>query len=360
MPNFESPLVSSKTQANTDKRFLKALNGQKVDRPPFWFMRQAGRYLPEYRALRKEAGHFLTLCYTPDMAVEVTLQPIRRFDMDAAILFSDILVIPDALGQHVDFKTGEGPVLEALRHEQDLKKLSLGGLHEHLEPVYTAVERLSRELPPHTALIGFAGAPWTVATYMIGGKGSPDQAAAKTWAYGNPELFQKLIDLLVEATIQYLTRQIRAGAETVQIFDSWAGSLPPSQFERWCVDPVRRIIQGVSSNCPGVPVIAFPRGAGPSCLGYAEKTGATAVGIDTALPCEWVAEHIQPSVCVQGNLDPRILVAGGDLMRKETQHILSRLSKGPYIFNLGHGIVPETPVEHVAELCEIIRNFKPT
>lgn len=340
------------------KRLLDLLKGIETDRVPFWFMRQAGRYLPEYRALRKEAGGFLNMCYSPDMAVEITLQPIRRFDMDAAILFSDILVIPHALGQKVDFLQGEGPVLEPISSIEGLKRLSREGFHEHLAPVYETLSRLKKTLPDHVTLIGFAGAPWTVATYMVQGHGSSDQAAAKAWAYGDPEGFQTLIDLLVEVTSEYLICQIKSGAEVLQIFDTWAGSLPPSQFERWCVAPVAKIIENIRRSFPDFPVIAFPRGAGPQYRDYGRKTGVTALSIDTSLPPEWAATHVQPNLAVQGNMDPQILVAGGELMRREATEILSALSKGRHIFNLGHGIVPQTPVEHVAELVELIRNFR--
>jgi uroporphyrinogen decarboxylase len=342
----------------SQKRLLNLLNGISTDQVPFWFMRQAGRYLPEYRALRQEAGGFLNLCYNPDMAVEITLQPVRRFDMDAAILFSDILVIPHALGQTLSFQQGEGPVLEPVDNAEKLKKLTKDSLHDHLAPVYETVSRLSKALPPHVTLIGFAGAPWTVATYMVEGHGSVDQAAAKSWAYGDPEGFQKLIDLLVDATSLYLIQQIRSGAEVIQIFDTWAGGLPPSQFNRWCVAPVRQIIDQIRAEFPGFPIIAFPRGAGPRFADYAAQTGATALSIDTGLAPEWAAENLQSRVCVQGNMDPRILVAGGELMRREATGILQTLSKGRHIFNLGHGIVPETPVEHVAELVALIKNFK--
>lgn len=341
-----------------NKTLLNLLKGETTDKVPFWFMRQAGRYLPEYRALRKEAGSFLNLCYSPDMAVEITLQPIRRFNMDAAILFSDILVIPHALGQKLSFVEGEGPVLEPIRNRQEFMRLSIDGLHECLAPVYETLSRLKTAVPDHVTLIGFAGAPWTVATYMVEGHGSTDQPAAKTWAYGDPEGFQKLIDLLVEATSLYLIRQIEAGAEVIQIFDTWAGGLPPSQFERWCVEPVRQIVERIRTRFPGFPIIAFPRGAGPRYGAYGTRTGVSGLSIDTGLPAAWAATHLQPDVCVQGNLDPRILVAGGELMRREATAILEALSKGRHIFNLGHGIVPETPVEHVAELVELIRNFR--
>jgi uroporphyrinogen decarboxylase len=353
-------LMKQKSQPSmsNNKTLLNLLKGEETDKVPFWFMRQAGRYLPEYQALRKEAGGFLKMCYTPDMAVEITLQPVRRFNMDAAILFSDILVIPHALGQKLDFVQGEGPVLEPVKNSSDFSKLSLSGLHDCLNPVYETLSRLKTSIPDHVTLIGFAGAPWTVATYMVEGHGSSDQAAAKAWAYADPAGFQKLIDLLVEATSLYLIRQIESGAEVIQIFDTWAGGLPPSQFDRWCVEPVRRIIERIRMRFPGFPVIAFPRGAGPRYVDYALKTGATGLSIDTGLPAGWAAEHLQPNVCVQGNLDPLILVAGGDLMRREATSILEALSKGRHIFNLGHGIVPQTPVEHVAELVELIKNFR--
>lgn len=340
------------------KKFLAALEGQSFDVPPIWMMRQAGRYLPEYRQVRKEAGSFLDLCYTPDFAVEVTLQPIRRYGFDASILFSDILVIPDALGQDVRFEEGIGPVLKPVTGPQELSALSKDGLLDHLSPVFETVRRLSKELPRETALIGFAGAPWTVATYMVGGRGSPDQAAAKLWAYRAPDEFQVLIDLLIEATGDYLLAQIEAGAEAIQLFDTWAGSLPPAHFERWCVEPVRQIRARLKEAAPHIPVIAFPKGAGPAYADYFKATGVSAVSLDTAIAPEWARDNVQVLGPVQGNLDPLLLVAGGEEMKTSAARILEALGDGPFIFNLGHGIVPQTPPEHVSELLDFIRNFR--
>lgn len=358
----ERQTVSKNAGAMTDKQaklMLQALRGERTDRVPLWLMRQAGRYLPEYRATRGKAGGFLSLCYTPELAEEVTLQPIRRFGFDAAILFSDILVVPDGLGQQVGFQEGEGPVLEAISDLKGLAKLDLQRMKPHLAPVYETVARLARSLPPETTLIGFAGAPWTVATYMVGGRGSPDQAAAKAWAYRDPDGFQKLIDLLVDATVIHLSAQIEAGAEAVQIFDTWAGSLPPLSFERFALNPVKVIRQRLKAAYPHIPVIGFPRGAGVMMAHYFKETGISAIGLDTGVDTSWARDQLQPVGCVQGNLDPLLLVAGGQEMQKQVVHILETLSGGPFIFNLGHGIVPQTPPEHVAELVEMVRSFRP-
>jgi uroporphyrinogen decarboxylase len=317
-------------------------------------MRQAGRYLPEYRALRKDAGSFLDLVYNPDFAIDVTLQPIRRFAMDAAILFSDILVIPHALGQKVAFKEGHGPVLEPLDPAAPLNGLDLENIHEILSPIYQTVKGVRADLPGGVALIGFAGAPWTVATYMVEGGGSPTHAKTKSWAYRDPEGFQTLIDLLVEASVEYLLAQIEAGAEAIQLFDTWAGSLPESAMRRWCIEPAKEITARLRQVHPDIPVIGFPRGVGPLYVEYARGTGVNCLGIDTALSPRWAAENLQPLAVVQGNLDPRLVVVGGEAMRQEARAILQALQGGPHIFNLGHGFVPETPPEHVAELSELL------
>lgn len=350
--------MKNETAQTHGKLLLQALAGEKPHRVPIWLMRQAGRYLPEYRETRKQAGGFLDLCYTPELAEEVTLQPIRRFGFDAAILFSDILVVPDALGQQVAFQEGEGPVLEPIRRVEELDDLESGAVAERLAPVYETVRRLKKSLPAETALIGFAGAPWTVATYMVGGRGSSDQAAAKLWAYRAPEEFQKLIDLVSEATVAHLSAQVEAGAEVLQIFDTWAGSLPELAFHRFCLAPVRTIVAKLKARYPGVPVIGFPRGAGVLAESYFRETGITGLGLDTGVPAGWAAERLQTTGCVQGNLDPLLLVAGGEEMRRGTEHILARLAQGPFIFNLGHGIVPQTPPGHVAELVGIVREWK--
>lgn len=341
-----------------EKLFLQVLRGKPVHRVPFWFMRQAGRYLPEYRAVRAEAGSFLDLCYNPRLAAEVTLQPIRRFGMDAAILFSDILVIPHAMGQAVGFYEGEGPRLDPVNDEAALARLSLDRIHDVLGPVYETVERVKAALPSATALIGFAGAPWTVATYMVAGRGTPDQAPAKDWAYGDPAGFSKLIEMLVIATVEYLDRQIAAGAEAVQIFDSWAGSLPEHEFRQWVIAPTQRIVEQIKARWPDVPVIGFPRGAGPLYPDYVRETGIDAVGLDTTVPLDWAARHLQGQVAVQGNLDPRYMVVGGEAMLRQARQILEAFGSGPHIFNLGHGFVPETAPGHVAALSELLHTWR--
>ncbi|HYM33525.1 MAG TPA: uroporphyrinogen decarboxylase [Candidatus Cybelea sp.] len=345
------------TKSKPSKLLLRALSGETLTRPPVWLMRQAGRYLPEYRELRTRAGSFLELCYTPELAAEVTLQPIRRFGFDAAILFADLPLVADALGQKLDYRDGEGPVLEPVRSVGDLARLDLARLHPRLAPVYETVRRVAQALPNDVALIGFAGAPWTVATYMVEGGGSPDHAITKRWALGDPEGFQRLIDLLSDAIAQYLLKQIEAGAEAVQVFDSWAGALPASDFRRWCIEPVARIVRTLKAQYPDVPVIAFPRGAGMHYAGFARSTGADAVSLDSAVPLEWAREHVQRDGCVQGNLDPQVLVIGGEAMRRETDRILQILGRGPLVFNLGHGIVPATPLEHVARLVEQVKGW---
>lgn len=346
------------TNGTNDKRMLRALAGEAVDRPPFWFMRQAGRYLPEYRATRAEAGDFLSLCYNPELAVEVTLQPIRRYGMDAAILFSDILVIPDALGQPLAYREGEGPVLEPVRTSADLDKLETSRVVEHLAPVCETLKGLSKALPPEVTLIGFAGAPWTVATYMIEGGGSKDFANAKSWAFCDEAGFARLIDILVTATTDYLLAQIAAGAEVIQIFDTWAGALSETEFRKWCIEPVAKIVAALKARHPEVPVIGFPRGAGAGYMSFAADTGVNAVSLDTSVPVEWARDNVQTSCAVQGNLDPLLVVAGGEAMRREATRLLEAFGEGPYIFNLGHGFVPQTPPEHVAELSELIRNWQ--
>lgn len=326
-----------------------------MDPPPMWLMRQAGRYLPEYREVRRNVGGFLDLCYTPELAVEVTLQPIRRYGFDAAILFSDILVIPDALGQAVRFEEGEGPKLHPLRKVDDLGKLSLERLHDHLAPVYETVRRLSAELPGETALIGFAGAPWTVATYMVEGGGSRDFVNARGWGLHDPEGFSQLIELVTEATTAYLCRQVEEGAEVLQIFDSWAGVLSEGEFERWVIGPTTRIVSNVKDRHPDVPIIGFPRGAGILYESYVAETGVDAVSLDSTMPLGWASTHLQGRVALQGNLDPLLLLGGGEPMEREARRILGILGSGPFVFNLGHGIIKETPPDHVARLVEIVR-----
>lgn len=343
---------------SNEKRFLKALKGEKLDRPPFWLMRQAGRYLPEYRKIRAEAGSFLDLCYSPKFAEEVTLQPLRRYDFDAAILFADILLIPDALGQPLDYKEGEGPILDPIRSAKELSSLSLDKIHDRLNPVYETVNRLSSSLPDHCALIGFAGAPWTVASYMVEGRGSKDYVNIKKWAYSDPVGFGQLIDILVEATTEYLIKQVEAGAEAIQIFDTWAGVLPDSEFRRWVIEPTKKIVEGLRAKYPELPVIGFPKGVGGNLIEFVKSTNITAVSLDTAAPLEWAAKEIQPHVVVQGNLDPIHVVTGGQPMVDRIHHILKTLSNGPHIFNLGHGIIPQTPPENVELLAKTIHEWR--
>jgi uroporphyrinogen decarboxylase len=339
-----------------EKPFLRALSGEVVFPPPVWLMRQAGRYLPEYRETREQAGGFLDLCYNPELAVEVTLQPLRRYHFDAAILFSDILVIPHGLGQPVAFKQGEGPVLEALVDVDSIDRLEPDRIRERLAPVFATVAGLAKAIPDTTALIGFAGAPWTVATYMLEGGSSKDFATAKGWMYGRPKAFARLMALLVEATADYLIAQIDAGAEAVQLFDTWAGVLPEPQFRAWVIEPIARITEIIHEKRPGVPVIGFPKGAGVLYEDFVKLTKVEGVGIDPTVPPSWAAKHLQPHCCVQGNLDPILLVAGGEAMDKAARSIVEALRGGPHIFNLGHGIVPQTPPEHVARLVEVVRS----
>jgi uroporphyrinogen decarboxylase len=337
------------------KPLLRCLAGETLARPPIWLMRQAGRYLPEYRDVRLGIPSFLDLCYRPDLAVEVTLQPIRRYAFDAAILFSDILVVPDALGQTVAFEEGRGPILEPVRSLADLARLRPEGIHEKLAPVYETVRRLAKALPPEIALIGFAGAPWTVATYMVEGGTSRDFENVQLWAYRDPAGFAKLIDCIVLVTIEYLSAQIVAGAEIVQLFDSWAGILPQPAFRRWVVAPTLRIVTALRQRHPSVPIIGFPRGAGFQYAEYFETTGVTALGLDTTIPLDVGRDGLQKFGPVQGNLDPLLLVAGGAPMAASVAAILAAFSSRPFIFNLGHGIVPQTPTEHVAKLVAQVR-----
>jgi len=318
-------------------------------------MRQAGRYLPEYRAVRASAGGFLDLCYTPSLAVEVTLQPLRRYGFDAAILFSDILVVADGLGQDVSFKEGEGPVLVPVRTEAAIEALDPGRVTGHLAPVYETVRRLSLDIPADTALIGFAGAPWTLATYMVEGGGSKDFATVKAMAYGRRALFGRLMDKITIATADHLLAQIASGAEAVQLFDSWAGVLPEDAFHEWVIAPTRTLVERIRAAHPEIPIIGFPRGAGLLYEIYARETGVDCVGLDTTVPVAWAAERLQPICAVQGNLDPILVVAGGAAMDAAIARIVSTLRHGPFVFNLGHGIVPGTPPEHVAALMARIR-----
>lgn len=344
--------------ASSDKLFLRALKGETTERPPIWLMRQAGRYLPEYLATRAQSKNFLHFCYSPDLAEEVTLQPLRRYGFDAAILFADILTIPDALGQKVEFIKGEGPKLEPIRDMEGLKKLSIDGIHNTLGPVYETVSKLSKSIPETTALIGFAGAPWTNATYMVEGQGSKTYEIIRSIAYQDPEFFQALIDMLIESTTQYLLKQIEAGAEAVQLFDSWAGVLPEDQFDKWVIAPNKEITRRIKEAHPDFPVLGFPRGAGELYKKFVIETGVDGVSIDQTVPLEWAARELQPLCCVQGNLDNLCVVAGGAQMEEQVEKILKTMTNGPFIFNLGHGIVPQTPPEHVARVVEMVQSFK--
>jgi uroporphyrinogen decarboxylase len=347
---------SSRPSPAPRRRLLDPFRGVIEAPPPIWLMRQAGRYLPEYREVRARAGGFLELCYTPALAAEVTLQPIRRYGFDAAILFADILVVPDALGQPVRFAEGEGPLLDPITTAADLARLRPAATRAKYATVAETVARLRQDLPQDTALIGFCGAPWTVATYMVEGRGSKDQAAARLWAYRDRDGFAKLIDLLVETSIDYLGQQVTAGADVLQIFDTWAGALPDDEFDRWVVDPTKRIVAGVKAAHPDVPIIGFPRGAGGAALWYVSETGVDGIGCDTAMPPYMMAEAFdEEPVVVQGNLDPLLLVAGGEPLEERTREILERMEGKRFIFNLGHGIVPQTPPENVARLVEIVR-----
>jgi uroporphyrinogen decarboxylase len=340
--------------AQAAKPLLRTVLGERQERPPVWIMRQAGRYLPEYRAVRETVGSFLELCYTPNLAAEVTLQPLRRFDLDAAILFSDILVVPDALGQSVSFESGEGPRLEPI-DPKGLGKLDPDGVLDRLSPVLETVQRVKAGLAPDKTLIGFCGSPWTVATYMIGGKGSPDQAAARLFALQEPEVFARLMDILVEASVRYLVAQFEAGADVVQLFESWALNLDEAAFAERVIEPNRRIVEGVRERIPNAPIIGFPRGAAGMIAAYAAGTKVNAVGLDYATPVAFADGALPKALGVQGNLDPLRLVAGGEQMEIRAREIIAGFAGRPHIFNLGHGIVPETPIEHVARLIEIVK-----
>jgi uroporphyrinogen decarboxylase len=335
---------------------LRALRGEPLERAPIWLMRQAGRYLPEYRALRAQAGSFLELCYTPEQACEITLQPVRRFGLDAAILFSDILVVADALGCRVSFVEGAGPRLEPLRSAADVARLAPTAVRDRLAPVYEAVARVRRDLPPATTLIGFAGAPWTVAAYMVEGEGSKEFYAARRLARREPALFAQLIQQLTDATIAHLRGQIEAGAEVVQLFDSWAGVLPEPEFLRWCLEPTVRIVTSLRQAFPAVPVIAFPRGAGWHYRRLVEAAPLAGLSLDTTAPIATVRADL-PEICLQGNLDPVALVNGGPELLREAERIVGVLGRGPFVFNLGHGVLPETDPDAVAALVAHVRSL---
>ena len=339
-----------------NKTILRALAGETQPVPPIWMMRQAGRYLPEYRATRAQAGDFLSLCYNSELAAEVTLQPIRRYGFDAAIMFADILLIPQALGADLWFVTGEGPRLSTVTKEADFNRLKPANETDAtLNPIYETLRILSRALPAETTLIGFAGAPWTVATYMIAGRGTPDQGPAHKLMTENPDLFQRLIDLLTEATIDYLSKQIDAGAEVVKLFDSWAGSLKGRDFDRFALAPTRRIVTALKARHPNTPVIAFPREAGEKYLGFAKATGADCLALDNSVDPHWAAAHLQPDGCVQGNLKSSHMVSGGPALVKDTKRIVAAFRNAPHIFNLGHGITPQADPDNVQRMIDAVR-----
>lgn len=341
-------------QAN--KTILKALRGEKQAVPPIWMMRQAGRYLPEYKATRAEAGDFLSLCYNSDLATEVTLQPIRRYGFDAAILFADILLLPQALGADLWFVTGEGPRLSTITDQSGLDALKpVADIHETLNPIYRTVRNLTGALPRETTLIGFAGAPWTVATYMIAGRGTPDQGPAHALKDQNKAVFEGLLDRITEGTIEYLSAQIEAGAEVVKLFDSWAGSLKGADFDKYATAPTKRIISELKARHPGTPIIAFPREAGDKYIGFHKQTGANCVAIDDSVSAEWAAEHVQKDGCVQGNLASSHMVTGGDALVSETKRIVKAFGNGPHIFNLGHGITPDANPDNVQRMIDAVR-----
>jgi uroporphyrinogen decarboxylase len=338
-----------------NKKLLNVLNGRREKIPPIWMMRQAGRYLPEYRATREKAGSFLDLCFNPQLAAEVTLQPIRRFSFDGAILFSDILVIPYALDRKVDFVAGEGPKLEPISDAQTARSIRREVDHGKLDPVYETIKRVKSELPPEVTFLGFCGAPWTVATYMIAGHGTSDQEPARLFAYRHPEAFDELLQVLVKASAEYLIRQLKAGVDAVQIFDTWAGILPPEEFARWCIAPVRKIILAVRDEIPDAKIIGFPRGAGTVLERYVTELPINAVGLDWMIDKTFARERIQKIKPVQGNLDPVALIAGGEALDRAVDDVMRAFSDGPFIFNLGHGITPQTPIENVERMIKRVR-----
>jgi uroporphyrinogen decarboxylase len=346
------------TDSTVIKSLLRVLARERNATVPIWLMRQAGRYLPEYRAIRAKAGSFLDLCFNPKLAAEVTLQPIARFGFDAAILFSDILVVPHALGQRVTFEEGEGPRLDALNEPSALIRLHAELDQTRLAPVYETIARVKQDLPSSVALLGFCGAPWTVVTYMIAGCGTPDQSPARLFAYRHPDAFTQLIDKLVEASASYLIRQFAAGVDAVQIFDTWAGVLPADEFQKWCIAPVARIVTKVRDRLPGARIIGFPRGAGTKLGRYIDAVAVDAVSLDWMVELGFAREHIQPRRTIQGNLDPLVLLAGGAALDRATDAILEAFGQVPFVFNLGHGILPDTPVAHVEQLVTRVRGAR--
>jgi len=332
---------------------LAVLSGEHLDPPPVWLMRQAGRYLPEYRALREQKGGFLNLVYDSDAAAEITLQPIRRFGVDGAILFSDILIVPHALGQHLTFGPGEGPRLTPPLLDGAFDALDADPTR--FQPIYETVRNVRAALPPEVAMLGFAGSPWTVATYMVAGQGSKDHAEARRLAYRDPQAFQALIDRIVATTVDYLSGQIAAGAQVVQLFDSWAGSLAPAEFERWVIAPTAAIVGRLMVRHGDVPIIGFPKGAGAKLAAYAAETGVDAVGLDETIDPAWADAMLPPGMPVQGNLDPLALIAGGQALREGVTRIRAAFENRPHIMNLGHGILPDTPIAHVEEFLALVR-----
>jgi len=349
--DLPDPAVSPPT--NADKPLLAVLRGERRDPPPMWLMRQAGRYLPEYRALRAVKGGFLDMAYDPEAAAEITLQPLRRFAFDGAILFSDILIVPHAIGQELSFVAGEGP-----RLAPPLSEASLDGLQpvlQRLEPIWATVARVKAALAPETTFLGFAGSPWTVATYMVAGQGSREQAEARSLAYTDPGKFAAIIARIEAITVDYLSGQVKAGVDAVQLFDSWSGSLAPAEFERWVIAPTARIVEAFRARHPGTPIIGFPKGAGGKLRAYAAGTGVDAIGLDETVDPAWANRELPPSLPVQGNLDPLALIAGGETLRDATKRILDAFAGRPHIFNLGHGIQQTTPIAHVEQLVELVR-----
>ncbi len=336
-----------------NKPLLGVLKGKKAEKTPVWLMRQAGRYLPEYRELRADKGGFMELVYDSDAAAEITLQPIRRFGFDGAILFSDILIVPHALGQDLRFEAGEGPRLSPTLLDAALASLERSP--GRLEPIYRTVEKVKQGLPPEVTFLGFAGSPWTVATYMVAGRGSKEQAEARRFAYRDPAAFQAVIDAVADMTVDYLSGQINAGVEAVQLFDSWAGSLSPAQFEQWVIAPTARIVSAVRARHPEVPIIGFPKGAGGKLGTYARETGVDAIGLDETVEPRWAAAELPKDLPVQGNLDPLALIAGGEALESAVRRIISAFEDRPHVFNLGHGILPDTPIAHVEQLLRLVR-----
>jgi uroporphyrinogen decarboxylase len=341
-------------QNSKTKPLLRALAGEALASPPWWLMRQAGRYLPEYRETRSKARGFVELCLTPAVAAELTLQPVRRFHMDGAILFSDILMLPYALGQALTFREGEGPILEPIANSADIGRLKLDRMISQLEPVFETISRVAEALDPRTTLIGFAGSPWTVATYMVEGRSSRDFRQVKGWAYRDADGFSTLIDILVEGTIDFLAAQMTAGAEAVQLFDSWAGVLPEPAFERLVIEPTKRVVSALKIRFPDCPVIGFPRGAGLLYERYITETGVDGIGLDTTVPTGYARAELQQLATVQGNLDPVMLIAGGAGLENAVRELCRVLGGGPFVFNLGHGVLPETPPENVAALARLL------